>query len=739
MENNNTKKETFVVLNMSCAVCASRVDKELNQIKGVKEAVVNLASASATIEYDPSIVSSEVFRSRLVALGYDMILETNEEDDNDEVEDAEKKKYKDIKNRTIWAIALSLPIVVISMFLMDIPYSNIIMWLLSTPVIFWLGRGFFINAFKQARHFSANMDTLVALSTGIAYIVSVFNMLFPSFWLSKGVHPHVYFEASSVIIAFILLGKLLENRAKGKTSFAIKKLMGFQPKIVTVISEDGKEMEISIKDIKKGDILIAKPGDRIAVDGVITKGYSYVDESMLSGESMAVLKQEGSMVYAGTINQKGSFNYRADKVGSQTMLSHIINMVKQAQGSKAPVQKLVDKIAGIFVPIIITISILSLIAWIFLDSQNGLTHGLLSMITVLIIACPCALGLATPTAIMVGIGKAAENGILIKDAKTLEVAKNIDTIILDKTGTITEGKPIVTDILWASENNINKSILISLEKLSEHPIAESIVNHFNGVESIQIEHFESLTGMGVRGIFENNTYFAGSRKLIIENNIEIDRKLEEYSNLLSKESKTIIYFANAKQVIAVLGIMDKIKETSFAAIKELKKEGLDIYILSGDNINIARKIAEDLGVENFKAEMLPQDKAAFIKELQRNNKKVCMVGDGINDSVALAQADLSIAMGKGSDLAMDIAGMTIISSELTKISKAIKLSRSTVLTIKQNLFWAFVYNIIAIPIAAGVLYSFNGFLLNPMIAGAAMAMSSVSVVTNSLRLRAKKI
>ena len=601
-----------------------------------------------------------------------------------------------------------------------------------------MGRDFFVNAWKQAKHRSANMDTLVALSTGIAYLFSVFNMLFADFWHQRGLHAHVYFEAAAVIIAFILLGKLLEERAKGNTSSAIKKLMGLQPKTVIVVQADGTEKQTAIEDVSAGDVILVKPGEKIAVDGMVISGNSYVDESMLSGEPVPVLKKEKEKVFAGTINQKGSFRFRAVKVGKETMLAHIIKMVQDAQGSKAPVQKLVDRIAGIFVPTVIGIAILTFTLWLILGGENGVVQGLLAAVTVLVIACPCALGLATPTAIMVGVGKGAENGILIKDAESLELAKKVNAIVLDKTGTITEGRPQVTGIKWLNNEDTAKEILLSIEKQSEHPLAEAVVKHLDEVATTSLSMFDSITGKGAKADHDNETYYVGNKKLLAENNIAIAGELQDQAEEWGKQSKTVIWFANSKKALAVIAIADKIKETSVQAIREMQEMGIDLYMLTGDNEATAKAIAEQTGIKHYKAEVLPQHKADFVKELQSKGKVVAMVGDGINDSTALATADVSIAMGKGSDIAMDVAKMTIISSDLTKIPQAIRLSKQTVATIKQNLFWAFIYNVIGIPVAAGILYPVNGFLLNPMIAGAAMALSSVSVVSNSLRLKWKK-
>ena len=747
MTDKNIVQETFPVLGMSCASCAARIEKTLNRQSGVKIAAVNYASATATVEYDPKNCSSEALQQAVQAAGYDLLI-NRDGNTLEEAEEAHNKKFTTLKLRTVWAVILSLPVVIIGMFFMDMPYANPIMWTLSTPIVFWLGRGFFSSAWKQLRHGSANMDTLVAISTGTAYLFSLFNMLFPDFWLSRGIHPHVYFEAASVIIAFILLGRLLEEKAKGNTSTAIKKLMGLQPKTVTVVGNE--ERIVPIEQIRPGDIILVKPGERIAVDGIVTEGSSYVDESMLSGEPVAVSKHKDAKVFAGTINQKGSFRFRAEKVGTDTLLAKIIHMVQDAQGSKAPVQQLVDKIAGIFVPTIIGIAVLAFIVWMMLDGTDGFTHGLLAFVTVIIIACPCALGLATPTAIMVGIGKGAERGILIKDAESLEIAKKVNTVVLDKTGTVTEGKPVVSKLVWntptttpnpsISSKDVLPDIFYSLEKLSEHPLADAVVNHLKESASIDdIQDFETITGKGVKGRTQGRIYFVGNLKLLEENRIAISRSLREEATRLTAKAQTVIWFADEENALAIAGITDRIKETSIRAVDELRATGIEVHMLTGDNETTAREIARKAGIAHYQASVLPQDKAAFISRLQAEGRKVAMVGDGINDSAALAQADLSIAMGGGSDIAMDVAKMTIISSDLTKIPEALRLSRLTVRPIRQNLFWAFIYNIVGVPIAAGILYPINGFLLNPMIAGAAMAFSSVSVVSNSLLLKRKKI
>lgn len=744
VSNIKTVKKTLPVTGLSCAACAVSVESILQAQPGIKNAAVNFAGSTVAVEYAPNETTPEQLKSAVQSIGYDLIVEESE-DVAEQLEEMQVNKLRTLRKKTLWASILSAPVVIIGMFFMDMPYANWIMWALSTPVILIFGRQFFINAWKQARYRKANMDTLVALSTGIAYIFSVFNTLYPAFWHSRGLHAHTYFEAAAVIIAFILLGKLLEENAKSNTSSAIKKLIGLQPKTVLCFNTDGSESVIPISQVKTDDILLVKPGEKIPVDGSVTEGVSFVDESMISGEPIPVEKKKGEAVFAGTVNQKGSFRFIAQKVGGDTVLAQIIKMVQEAQGSKAPIQKLVDKIAGIFVPVVISLAMLSFFSWLILGGENGFTQGLLALVTVLIIACPCALGLATPTAIMVGVGKGAENGILIKDAESLELAYKINAIILDKTGTITEGKPAVTDFIWNEQENLDKTqgsaILLAMETQSEHPLGEAVVQYLKAekLPIVRLSHFESITGRGVEARKGSSEYWVGNQKLLTEKNINISPALVEKANHLEREAKTVIWFAADGKVISIIAIADKIKDTSAEAIARLQKMGIATYMLTGDNAQTAKAVADKVGLQHFKAEVLPPDKAAFVKELQQQGKVVAMVGDGINDSQALAQADVSIAMGKGSDIAMDVAKMTLISSDLLHIPKAIRLSKHTVRLIRQNLFWAFIYNLIGIPIAAGLLYPFTGFLLNPMIAGAAMALSSASVVSNSLRLKFQKL
>ncbi|MCG7857328.1 cadmium-translocating P-type ATPase [Flavihumibacter sediminis] len=734
------KKINLPVTGMSCASCAISVESMVAAQDGVGAATVNFAAQQLQVEYDPALINTTQMQQVVQSIGYDLIIDTDNVSEKQEA--ALANHYQDLKRRTLRAAILTIPVFIIGMFFMDMPYANYIMWVLSTPVLFYYGASFFRNAWKQAKFGKANMDTLVALSTGVAYGFSVFNTLFPEFWHQRGLHPHVYFEAAAVVIVFIMLGKLLEERAKGNTSSAIKKLMALQPKTVWVV-QDGVEKEIPISSVQVNDLVLVRSGEKIAVDGIVESGSSYVDESMITGEPVPVHKEKGVAVFAGTINQKGSFRFRAEKVGAGTMLAGIIRMVQEAQGSKAPVQKLVDKIAGIFVPVVIGIALLTLVAWLVLGGENALTHGLMAMVTVLVIACPCALGLATPTAIMVGMGKGAENGILIRDADSLERARKVNALVLDKTGTITEGRPELMGISWEKgvEEKRVLPILYQLEKRSEHPLAEAVVKALASVadESADIQNFHSITGMGVEGKSGGKEYWVGNNKLARIKKAAISQLLDEQAEKGRTAAHTVIYFGEENKVHAILTIADKVKATSAEAVKALQNMGIEVHMFTGDNAHTAAAVAREVGIQSFRSEALPDDKQAFVAKLQMEGKVVAMVGDGINDSQALAQADLGIAMGKGSDIAMDVAKMTLISSDLLQIPKALKLSGKTVMAIRQNLFWAFIYNLIGIPVAAGLLYPVNGFLLNPMIAGAAMALSSVSVVANSLRLKWSKL
>ncbi|MGE5356046.1 MAG: heavy metal translocating P-type ATPase [Deltaproteobacteria bacterium] len=733
-----THKRTFPVLNMSCASCAASSQSVLEQAFGVISADVNFANNLAKIEFIPGMTEESKLKEALQFAGFDLVTDESK-NTLDTIHEIQDKKLQIISKNLIYASILTVPVVIIGMFFMNVKYANQIMWLLATPVVFWFGKDFFINAVRQLRVRRANMDTLVALSTGTAYIFSMFNILFPDYWHEKGLHAHVYFEASAVIITLILFGKFLEEKAKAKTSFAIKKLIGLQPNKVNIEDIEGNIKEIPIKEVIPGNFILVRPGEKIAVDGTLISGKSFVDESMITGEPLPAEKIVNSKVLAGTINQKGSFRFVAEKTGEDTLLAQIIKMVQDAQSSKPKVQRLVDKIAGIFIPVVFAIAIISFFIWIFSGVENAFPYGLLSFVTVLVIACPCALGLATPTAIMVGIGKGAENGILIKDADCLEKAAKISTIAIDKTGTITEGKPIVRDYQWLKNDEKYKQILASIESMSEHPLADAILKNLQVEASLTVNSFESITGFGVKAEISGETFFVGNPKLAEINQIIIPSTVSEKIEQWQKDAGSVILFTSIYEVLAAFTVNDGIKPTSKSAISDLKNLGISVHMLTGDSMAAASVIAAQAGIEYFKAEILPQNKAEHITELQSKGKIVAMTGDGINDSNALARADVGIAMGSGSDIAMDVAGIVIISSDLKKIKQAINLSKLTVRTIRQNLFWAFIYNLIGIPIAAGILFPFNGFLLNPMIAGAAMALSSVSVVSNSLSMKYKKL
>ena len=737
-----TMKRTIPVTGMTCASCVASVESMLLATPGVLKAAVNLATNTVQVQYVPGVIDERGMRKVVQSIGYDLVIEAEQSGTTD-LEELQRERMRSLKRRLIASIVLSVPLVVIGMFLMHEPWANFTMWLLATPVVLVFGRQFFINAWKQAKHRSANMDTLVALSTGVAYLFSVFNTMYPAFWTERGQEPHVYFEAAAVVITFILLGKFLEERAKAGTSSAIKKLMGLRPNTVQRVKADGSTEQVPIAEVDVDDVLLVRPGDSIAVDGEVIEGESYVDESMISGEPVPVAKGQGASLLAGTINQKGSLRMRAKKVGGATLLAQIVQAVQEAQGSKAPVQQLVDKVAAVFVPIVIGIAILSAIVWWVLGGEHAFTQGLLALVTVLVIACPCALGLATPTAIMAGVGKGAENGILIKDAESLERARKITAIVLDKTGTITEGSPEVVDAVGLDDPEA-ASALLAIESRSEHPLAEAVVRHLLNLQpptdaNLQPSSFESLTGKGVKATVNGTTWIVGSPRLMEESGIRIDRSFRDKERTWQGAAHTVIWFADQDRVRAAIAIADRIKPSAKEAIARLKDEGVAVYMQTGDARRTAQAVAQQVGIEHFRSEVLPRDKAVFVATLQEQGQVVAMVGDGINDSEALAKADVSIAMGRGSDIAMDVARMTLIGTDLNTIPRAITLSRKTVRLIRQNLFWAFIYNVIGIPIAAGVLYPFTGFLLNPMIAGAAMAFSSVSVVSNSLRLRWVKL
>lgn len=735
---NNIVKKTFPVLNIHCAGCVNNVEKTVRKLAGVIEASVNFATNTLTISYENDHLTAGEIRAAVLAAGYDLIIEEDRKEERQEEEQHER--YLRLKQKVIGAWILVVPMLVFSMVLMHMPFSKEIQLLLALPVLIFFGGTFFTGAWKQAKMGRSNMDTLVALSTSIAFLFSVFNTFFPEFWYDRGLESHVYYESSVVIIAFVLTGKLMEERAKGNTSTAIRKLMGMQPKTARVL-RNGVEEEIMIELLRAGDRVVVRPGEQIPVDGELLEGSSYVDESMISGEPIPAEKKKGDKVLAGTINQRGAFVIRASQVGLETVLARIIHMVQEAQGSKAPVQRIVDRITGIFVPVVLGIAVLTFVLWIVIGGSEYISYGILSAVSVLVIACPCALGLATPTALMVGIGKAASQHILIKDAIALEQMRKVNVVVLDKTGTLTEGHPTVTGWLWArAQDSHFKEVLLAAELKSEHPLAGAIISVLQEEEKRQpavLDSFESITGKGIKVSYKGDTYWVGSHKLLKDFNANVTDVMGDMLVQYESEGNGIIYFGRGEELLAVIAVSDPIKSTSVEAVKELKRQGIDICMLTGDGQRTALAVSSRLGIDRFVADALPDDKAEFIRELQMQGKKVAMVGDGINDSQALALADVSIAMGKGTDIAMDVAMVTLMTSDLLLLPKAFELSKQTVRLIHQNLFWAFIYNLIGIPIAAGILFPFDGLLLNPMLASAAMAFSSVSVVLNSLSLGRK--
>ena len=750
------RRETFPVVGMSCASCAVSVESILKTAPGVEDATVNFVNKKVAVSYHPSETSPARLQEAIRGIGYELVLteppsshDHEHEDHSAHAEALEGKALKQLYSDTIGAVAFALPVFVIGMFFHHtLPGANYYMMALTAPVL-WFGRRFFVTGLKRIRFGQVNMDTLVALSTGIAFIFSVLNTLAPSLLNKQGLEAAVYFEAAAVVIAFILLGKVLEERAKARAGSAIKALMGLQPTTVLMQMSDGATHEMPVSQLAVGDVVILRAGEKVAVDGTVVSGETYLDESTITGESAPVKKSVGGAVFAGTLNGQGSITYRADKVGSETLLAQIIRTVEEAQGSKAPVQRLVDRIAAVFVPVVIGIAVLTFLAWMVWGGDQGFSHGLVAAISVLVIACPCALGLATPTAVMVGVGKGAQAGILVRDAEALELAKNVTAVVLDKTGTITQGKPAVTDLLWAEgvaepEKAQVLSAALVLEQRSEHPLAKAVIAHLKeqnvaGLPDEAVADFISVTAAGVKATVNGIKVAIGNTRLMEQEGIALDASLMEQANILEGKAKTVVMLAWDSRLVAVLAIADPVKESSHQAVSRLMELGVEVHMLTGDNAATANAVAAQVGISSVRAQVLPADKSAFVKELQAQGKTVAMVGDGVNDAEALAVANVGVAMGAGSAVAMEVAGLTLMSSDLAAVPRALRLSRLTVSTIRSNLFWAFFYNVVAIPVAAGALYPINGYLLNPMLAGAAMALSSVSVVTNSLFLRARSL
>ncbi len=729
----------FAVKGMTCAACVAAVEKALRSLDGVMNVTVNLASEKASVEYIPTLVSFTDFKRVIAEAGYNAEEITEEYADRER--ESREREFHELKKRFIISACLTLPVILGSIINIPILSSWFILFLISTPVQFWAGMRFHRAAWSALKHRTTNMNTLISIGTFAAYIYSVIATFSPSLFERGGLTPDVYYDTSATIITLILLGRLLEAKAKGRTSEAIKRLMRLQPKTARVL-RDGQEKEVLIEEVTPGETVIVRPGERIPVDGEIIEGFSTVDESMLTGESLPLEKSVGDTVFGGTINKAGSFKLRAAKVGRDTALGQIIRLVEEAQGSKAPIQRLADKVASVFVPSVISIALATFMIWFFLGPERSFTLSLMNFIAVLIIACPCALGLATPTAIMVGTGRGAERGILIRDAEALEIAHKVQCIVLDKTGTITKGEPEVTDVYVSGELNEKEVLLMaaSAERYSEHPLGDAIVREAlkRGIELKEAINFTSIPGGGVKAIVTDRHIFIGNQKLLEAEGVDI-KGFIPVSERFSEEAKTPVFVAIDGKINAVIAIADTIKEGSIQAIRELKDMGIEVTMLTGDHRKTAQAIANITGVERVFSEVLPHQKVEVVRSLKKEGKVTAMVGDGINDAPALTEADIGIAIGTGTDIAMEASDITLIKGDLRGVVEAIKLSKQTMKTIKQNLFWAFFYNVIGIPIAAGLLYPFGGPLLNPMIASAAMAFSSVSVVTNSLRLRKKRI
>ncbi|MFH1054273.1 MAG: heavy metal translocating P-type ATPase [Candidatus Woesearchaeota archaeon] len=725
------KKTEIIISGMTCSSCATVIDRALRKVDGVKSSNVNIATNKATVEFDEKKTDISSLIKAIKGKGYGASEMSGQDGDKESIK--REKEIQNIKYKFLYSLIFTLPVFILGMFFMKspIPYQSIFMWILATPVQFIFAWHMYKSAFMALKGFSANMDTLIVIGTSAAYFYSVFVIL-------SG-HGHVYFEASAVLITIVIFGRWLEAKAKGKTSEAIKKLIGLKPKTATII-RNKKELKINVDDVQLGDIVIVKPGEKIPVDGVIVEGHTSIDESMVTGESIPIEKKKGDLVIGATINKFGSFRFKTTKVGINTTLARIIKLIEDAQGSKAPIQRFADRVSAYFVPIVLLIAVITFIAWYFIGSD--FRFSLIAGVAVLVIACPCALGLATPTAIMVGTGKGARKGILIKGGEALETSHKINSVILDKTGTITVGEPKVTDIMPFDKQSKNALLKIaaSIEKGSEHPLAESIVKEAEK-QRLQLSRttgFKAIPGHGITAKLSGKKYYFGNAKLMKDFKIDIDQKIETINNL-EEEGKTVMILAQNKKLLGIVGVADTIKDSSPEAIAKLKSMGINVYMITGDNERTAKAIAKKVGVNDYFAEVLPEDKAGYVKKLQNNGRKVAMVGDGINDAPALAQADIGIAMGSGTDVAMETGDIVLMKDDLMDVANAIKLSKMTMYKIKQNMFWALFYNILGIPIAAGLLYPFTGWLLSPLIAGAAMALSSVSVVTNSLLLKTKKL
>lgn len=726
------KKTTLEIKGMHCASCSTLVNNALNKTDGVNKANVNIATNKATIEFDDTKIDVNKLVQVVKNKGYSAKESTGKRNYKRE-QNEHLKEIKKLKSTLYFSLFFAIPTFILGMFFMKnpIPFQDYIMWLLATPIQFYVALPMYKSAWNSLKIKSANMDTLIVLGTSAAYFFSVFVVL-----SAKG---HQYFEASAVLITIVIFGRYLEAKAKGKTSEAIKKLIGLRPKNALVIRK-GKEVEIKVDDVLVGDIVVVKPGQKIPIDGVITQGYSSIDESMVTGESIPIEKKKGDNVIGATINKNGNFRFKATKIGSNTTLAHIIKLIEEAQGSKAPIQRFADTVASYFVPVVLLIAITTFLVWFFVVGES-FRFALLTSVAVFVIACPCALGLATPTAIMVGTGKGAKNGILIKGGEALETAHNIKYVIFDKTGTITKGRPEVSELLNFTGKSDKEFLRItgSIEKASEHPLAEAIVKKAKNSKVVfsKITRFSAIPGYGITASISRVKYYFGNIALMNDNKIDVEKYRNKIENL-EGQGKTVMILSNTKKVLGVIAVFDTIKETSKEAVRMLQKIKIKVFMITGDNKRTAKAIAKEVGIKNVFFEVLPKDKANYVKKLQKRGK-VAMVGDGINDSPALAQADIGIAMGSGTDVAMETGDIVLMRDDLMDVFRSIKLSRITMNKIRQNMFWALFYNALGIPVAAGLLYPFTGWLLNPMIAGLAMALSSVSVISNSLLLKLKKI
>jgi len=739
------EKITLPIQGMTCASCVARVEKALNSVKGVVKATVNLATEKATVEYSPEIVSVRELKRTVTDSGY-KVLDVEEKDLVEKEKAAREAEFKRLRNKLFIGVILVIPIFLLGhwetlgldrLWEWDRQTNFILQLLFQTPIQFWVGWQFYVGVWKTAKHRTTDMNTLIAVGTSAAYAYSVIAIFLPELFSAKGLIATVYFDTAGTIIVLILLGRLLEARAKGQTSEAIKKLMGLQAKTARVL-QGGKEIDIPIEEVEVGDIVVVRPGEKVPVDGIIKEGHSSLDESMITGESIPVEKKAGDKVIGATINKTGTFQFEAKRVGKDTMLSQIIKMVEEAQGSKPPIARMADIIASYFVPAVIGIAILTFVIWYFFGPVPALTYAMLNFVAVLIIACPCALGLATPTSIMVGTGKGAENGVLIRSGEALETAHKLNAIVLDKTGTLTKGEPSVTDILTSKDFKPETILMLSAsaERGSEHPLGEAIVTKAKeqGLTLEAPSDFNAIPGYGIEAAINGKKVLLGNIKLMRDRKIEIG-DLEKEAEDLSNQGKTPMYVAVDGSPGGIIAVADTLKDNSKEAVATLYKLGLEVIMITGDNQRTASAIAKQIGIKRVLAEVLPQVKASEVKKLQKEGKKVAMVGDGINDAPALAQADVGIAIGTGTDVAMEAADITLISGDLQGVVTAIALSKATIRNVRQNLFWAFAYNTVLIPVAAGVLFPFFGILLNPIFAAAAMGLSSVTVVSNALRLR----